>query len=116
MKRHFLEKAPKLIVIGIAAIGVLGFVVMSLWNWLMPAVFGLHTIGFWQALGLWFLSALFFGSFRGHRGGRGGPRGDWRHRMKERLEGMTPEEREKFLQGMQGRCGPFRGPATHQQG
>jgi hypothetical protein len=24
---------------------------MLLWNWLMPAIFGLHTISFWQALG-----------------------------------------------------------------
>jgi hypothetical protein len=25
----------------------------------------------------------------------------------ERWEQMTPEEREKFRQGMRGRCGPF---------
>ena len=31
--------------------------------------------------------------------------GPWRHHMMERWEKMTPEEREKFRQGMRGRCG-----------
>jgi len=32
--------------------------------------------------------------------------------MKERWEHMTPEEREKFRQGMRGRCGSFGPPAA----
>ncbi len=31
---------------------VLGLPVMLLWNWLMPTIFGLPEIGFWQAVGL----------------------------------------------------------------
>lgn len=73
-------------------VALFGFVVMSLWNWLMPAIFGLKTIGYWQALGLFILCKILFGGFRGGRGGR------WRHRMRERWEQMTPEEREKFRQ------------------
>ena len=38
-------------------------VVMLLWNWLMPVIFGLATISFWQALGLFTLARIFFGSF-----------------------------------------------------
>ena len=34
--------------------------VMALWNWLMPVIFGLGKISFWQALGLNLLSALLF--------------------------------------------------------
>lgn len=34
---------------------VLGFPAMWLWNWLMPEIFGLKTINFWQAIGLQFL-------------------------------------------------------------
>lgn len=34
--------------------------VMLLWNWLMPAIFGLAKISFWQAWGLSFLSGLLF--------------------------------------------------------
>jgi hypothetical protein len=84
-------------------IAVLGFVVMRLWNWLTPALFGWHLITFWQAVGILVLSKILFGGVRGGRGGRM----HWRHRMKDRWEQMTPEEREKFRQGMRGRCGPF---------
>lgn len=34
--------------------------VMWLWNWLMPEIFGLVEIGFWQALGLNLLSGFLF--------------------------------------------------------
>jgi hypothetical protein len=87
---------------------VFGFIVKSLWNWLMPALFGWHLITFWQAVGLLILSRILFGGFRGGYGHRG----RWRHRMMERWEQMTPEEREKFRQGFRGRCGPFRPPAA----
>jgi hypothetical protein len=35
--------------------------VMWLWNWLMPLIFGLIKITFWQALGLSLLCACLFG-------------------------------------------------------
>jgi hypothetical protein len=37
---------------------VFAFPIMWLWNWLMPVIFGLPTIGIWQAVGLYFLSGL----------------------------------------------------------
>jgi len=86
--------------IAILAVGIFGFVLMSLWNWLGPAVFGLHAITYWQALGLLVLSKILFGGFRGRPGGGG----HWRHRMRERWEQMTPEEQEKLRQGMATRC------------
>ncbi len=46
---------------------VMGWVLMLLWNWLMPEVFGLPLIGYWQAWGLILLSHLLF------KGGHGGP-------------------------------------------
>lgn len=36
--------------------------VMLLWNWLMPEIFGLIEISFWQALGLCVLSSALFKS------------------------------------------------------
>ncbi len=83
----------------LAVLALLGFVVMSLWNWLLPALFGFKIIGYWQAVGLIILAKLLFGGFRGPRGGGG----RWRGRMRERWEQMTPEEREKFREGMR-RC------------
>ncbi|MFL6247176.1 MAG: hypothetical protein ACJ74H_14180 [Thermoanaerobaculia bacterium] len=91
------KRIVKMLVIAAVAIPVFGFLVMSLWNWLMPAVFGVSQIHFWQALGLFFLSRILFGGF----GGDGGRRHSHR-RMMERWERMTPEERERFRAGMEG--------------
>jgi hypothetical protein len=92
-------------VLGLMALTVFGFIVMGLWNWLAPAVFGARIITFWQALGILVLSKILFGGFfRGRgRGGRD------RLRIIDRWERMTPEEREKFRQGMRGQCGGSRG-------
>jgi hypothetical protein len=57
------------IAIAIAFAFVFGFVVMLLWNWLMPAIFNLPTIGYWQAWGLVLLSHLLIkGGWRGPSG------------------------------------------------
>ena len=104
MRRHYFRRGLKSVlfaVLFVAVLAVLGFVVMSLWNWLMPAVFGWKLIGYWQAVGLIILSKILFGGF-GRSGRRGGY---WRHRMRERWERMTPEERERFRQGLHHRCG-----------
>jgi len=101
MNTRWVKRALKIGSIGIVAITVFGFLVMSLWNWLGPAVFGLRTISFWQALGVLILSKILFGGFRG----RPGYGGHWRRRMSERWQQMSPEERERFRQGMVRGCG-----------
>ena len=108
MKSYWLIRRLKFGLFAAAAILVFGFVVMSLWNWLMPSVFGWRLINFSQALGLLVLSRILFGGFRG----RPGAHMYWRRRMMERWEQMTPEEREKFQAGMRGRCGQFGSRAT----
>ena len=96
----------KFAVIFATAFVVFGFVVMSLWNHLLPPLFGFRMITFWQAVGLMVLGRLLFGGFRGR------PGGGWRRGMMARWEQMTPEQREKFREGMRGRCGQFRPPAA----
>lgn len=91
----------KCVVLGLLAATLFTFVVRGLWNWLMPALFGWHLITFWQALGLLILSKILFGGFRGRPGGGG----YWQRRMFERWEKMTPEEREKFREGLRTGCG-----------
>ena len=115
-----LTRLTKLILI--APLAILGMVifawlggelVMRLWNWLAPALFGFRQITFWQALGLLALCRILFGGFGlgggGHRNSRrrmeGRIRERVRERMDERWEQMTPEEREKFRQGMRSGCG-----------
>ena len=86
-----------------------GQAVLHLWNWLLPPLFGWRELTFWQAVGILALCRILFGSF----GGRPLYRSNFRRRMAERWEHMTPEERDKFREGMRGRCGQWgeRAPA-----
>src|SRR2546422_5297798 len=68
MKARWAVRGLKIGVIAITAVVVFGFVVMSLWNWLAPAVFGARTINFWQAFGIVVLCKILFGGFRGRPG------------------------------------------------
>ena len=91
-----------------------GQAVLHLWNWLMPALFGLRAITFWQAVGLLSLSWILFGGFRGFGGsGRSYPyprRGRWERW--QRWQEMTPEERAALREALErGACGR-RGDST----
>ena len=99
-----------LAIIGMAIFAWIGGeIVMLLWNWLAPELFGLRTINFWQALGLLALCRILFGGF-GLSGGssdrsRRRREGRISERMDERWEQMTPEERERLRQGFNDRSG-----------
>jgi hypothetical protein len=56
-------------ILGLGMLALFGWAVMLLWNWLMPAIFGLKTLTFWQAGGLLVLTSILF---KGPRPG-GGP-------------------------------------------
>lgn len=67
------SKALRIVGLTIAGVGfavffalVFGLVVKILWNWLMPAIFGLGEITFWQAFGIVLLAKLLFGAGHGH--------------------------------------------------
>jgi hypothetical protein len=80
-----------------------GEIVMHLWNWLLPMLFGWRQITFWQALGLLVLCRILFGNL-GH--GHGSDRSKLWGPKSERWKRITPEEREKFRQDMRSRwCG-----------
>jgi hypothetical protein len=88
---------------------VFGEIVMHLWNWLTPGLFGWHAITFWQALGLLVLCRILFGGW----GNGGGQRGRRKGRRNADLwEAMTPEEREQFRQRIRARCSPFGSSGT----
>lgn len=101
MRRKRLGRVMMMLPLFLLGTALFGWVIMSLWNALMPALFGLKAIGYWQALGLFILAKILFGGFAGS----GGRSGFWRHRMMERLERMTPEERERFRQAFYERWG-----------
>ena len=101
MRKRWFFIAPAVIV-GILLFGFLGGeLVLHLWNWLLPTLFGWRQITFWQALGLLALCRILFGGFGRHGSGRP----NFRRRMKERCGHMTPEERERFRQAMRERWG-----------
>lgn len=85
---------------------LVGFVVMALWNWLMPEIFGLVTIDYWQAMGLLLLSKIFFGSGGARMGKKW--KGAWMDHMQQKMEAMSPEERERFRQQWEARCGKWK--------
>ncbi|MEM9144228.1 MAG: hypothetical protein AAGA86_14660 [Bacteroidota bacterium] len=67
------------ILAGILLIFLLGYVTLWLWNWLVPDIFGLPSISYWQAVGLLALAKILFGSFGGHKGHKGnGHRKKWK--------------------------------------
>ncbi len=45
---------------------VIGVLIMALWNWLMPELFGLGVITYWQGFGIALLARLLFGGM-GHK-------------------------------------------------
>ena len=106
MRRRWIFIGPLAILGMLLFIVIGGEIVLQLWNWLLPPLFGWHQITFWQAIGILALCRILFGGF----GWRGAGRSSWRRRMAERCERMTPEERERFRQAMRERWG-F-GPTT----
>lgn len=111
MRRKWILLAPVIVLAFVVFVALGGEIVALLWNWLMPSIFGWRTITFWQALGLLALCRILFGGI----GGRGGPRYSIRRRMRERWQGMTPDERERFRDAMRARCG-FAPPAPDAPG
>lgn len=92
-----------------AGVFVFGSVVMLLWNALLPALFGLKTITFWQALGILVLSKILFGGFsRGH--GHHKCHGHSHHWQHGRWMHLSPEEKEKMRTEWKGRCEPQTNP------
>jgi hypothetical protein len=84
--RNIGEKAVLVVLFVILGIGLLflfGYIVMLLWNWLMPEIFGLKTLTYWQAWGILALSCILFGRIGGG-GGKSGSSSDRKRKRKLR--------------------------------
>jgi Ca2+/H+ antiporter, TMEM165/GDT1 family len=82
-----------------------GAAVMLLWNALIPNIFGVNSITYWQALGLLILARLLTGGFHfGKRHGGGGPPFA-RPGFREKWTNMSDEERQKMKAMWRERCG-----------
>jgi hypothetical protein len=111
MKKWWILKILKGIVLFTLAVLLFAFITMHLWNFLVPALFHGPEITFLHALAILALSRILFGGFRGGWGGcgcgGGGWKGKnyWRERIEAKMAQMPPEEKEKFKAQMQSRCG-----------
>jgi len=101
MKRFWMKRILGILLIVPIVIALVSTIVMLLWNALLPSLFHFPVITWPQALGLLVLCKLLFGNFRG-----GGDRKQqWKNKMKQHWMNMQPEEKEKFMQEWNKRCG-----------
>jgi hypothetical protein len=101
------KKVAGFIVIGLAAVALFTFLVMTLWNLVLVPVVHVGVVSFWQAAGILLLSKILFSGFRGGRpwGSRGG---HWKNGLREKWEQMSPEERDRVKQEWRQRCGQWK--------
>lgn len=76
---------------------IFSVIVMLLWNWLIPSIFGLSSINFLEALGLLVLSRLLFGTSPSGWITRKNMDRYRRHPLYERWDGMNEKQREEFI-------------------
>ncbi len=91
-------------IIGLAFVAAAGYAVMFLWNAILPEVItSVGKVTFWQAVGIFALSRILFGGFKGHGGAGWQEKRGWGWRQK--MSNMTEEEREKFKAEWKQKCG-----------
>ncbi|MBC8167244.1 MAG: hypothetical protein H7Y20_15410 [Bryobacteraceae bacterium] len=97
MRSKWIVRLAKIVIFLLAFVAGFGQSVLHLWNWLVPNIFGLRPITFWEAVGLLGLSWILFGGLRGGPGyarafGSAGER--WRK--------LSSEQREHLRHGLRG--------------
>ncbi len=94
MKRYWMVKGAKMLVLFAGFVLLASVALMLLWNALIPAIFDGAQITLIQALGLLILTRILVGGrgrgFGMYRGGR------WRKRWESKMANMSPEERKKW--------------------
>lgn len=93
--RGIVALAVRAVTTFIVFIALGGIVVLTLWNWLLPPLFGVPEVTFWQALGILALCRILFGGF----GDPTRDRSESRRRTAERWDRLSPEEQERLRQG-----------------
>lgn len=100
MGRSGLKKGIFIALMAVAGIFGITWVVMELWNHLLPEIIHVERVSFWQAMGILVLSKILFGGMK-----FGGKRYDRGNRFKEKFGNMSEEEKEAFKQKMKERWG-----------
>ena len=116
MKPWWMWKLGKGLLFLAVGLTVFGAIVMTLWNALVPELFGGPLLSFWQAMGLLALSHILLRGWVPWRHGHGWRDHRWKQKFEEKLAAMTPEEREQFKEEWKRRCGYYPGEETKETG
>ncbi|TFH24461.1 MAG: hypothetical protein E4H10_10595 [Bacteroidia bacterium] len=96
-------------VLGVAGMILFTFVVMWLWNWLVPELFNGPVLNYWQTLGLFILSKILFSGVGGGSGSKsshkhkhdcgdgdyhGMPKSRWRQKYEAKMNGKVEKEKD----------------------
>lgn len=105
-KKNLYWLVPLVIAINVPFVFLGGWLVMLLWNWLLPSIFSFHTVTFWQALGLLLLSRILFSGFHFQGSRRRGSLIDRLLRLSDSIDAdssrkLSKEERERLRERMQ---------------
>jgi hypothetical protein len=103
-------KAPLFLILGGAFAILVGYVVMLLWNALIPMLFHGPVLTFWQAVGMLVLLKILFhnhrvGSWHSH-GWHPSYHKQWKERLHSKMASMTPEDKARFKDEWHRRCSP----------
>ncbi len=90
-------------ILGVAAVAGFGFIVMWLWNWLVPELFNGPVIGYWQTLGLFILAKILFsGMGHGHSQSHDHrPRQSkeyWKNKFHKKMNGIAEDDKEATVE------------------
>lgn len=105
-RKSWLLRCLKFVIFAALFVALAGYVTMRLWNWLVPELFHGPSITLAQTYGLLLLSRMLVGFRGGHGGGWGARQQAWKQRMADKLEHLSPEDREKLRAKMARHCGP----------
>jgi hypothetical protein len=87
-------------IMAIAFLTLISYLVMQLWNNILPEVMNVQSINIWQAAGIFILCKILFGF--GRMGGFGKDKMMFKQRLAERVKDMSPEELAQFEKGFEG--------------
>ena len=104
MKARRIFYFGKFVIMGIAFLALFTYVVMLLWNWLVPELFSGPAVTYWQTLGILVLSKILLsGVGPKHKTGppwhskdyswtHSHPKSYWRKKFEEKMNGKVEEE------------------------
>ncbi|HTX99453.1 MAG TPA: hypothetical protein VMG09_05500 [Bacteroidota bacterium] len=107
MVKHRRHRIAFIVFGGLVAIFGFSAIVMILWNLVIPQVFGITQVSYWQAMGLFVLAHVLVKSGRPYHYLHGLKHERWRKMMDDQICRMSPEQRKEFFSEWENRLRHF---------